>query len=338
MKNFDFVKTFSALLLCLRAVSSISATSYIHETDITRIKNLLISYIPCKDLSTLYGVSSALQKLDLSPEAYLEQSCNLLKYEALNNVKTEDIFYIAKSAAVLPKCGVVADNRIQEVLISSLNHASSMADLYYIVESLAAFNLSTPVEKIRPILDRILKQDDSAQSLGYAFHIASNFPGNIEQYYDRIEDVVVQADTVDNKYVQFEGGLSVTTLVLNGIFEISTKLGRKPDLNAEQVVGFGEYLVSRKTVRQAKSIANLLTSLEYLTTNQYFIPLVLSVSSQPVISSENRNLLVRVCDLLGNEIHWPVTAISETTLKLTVDLSAPIKGLSPTTSTDNSAV
>nr|CAG4635417.1 EOG090X04WQ [Artemia franciscana] len=188
------------------------------------------------------------------------------------------------------------------VLKSSLNHISSVADLYYVVESLAAFNLSIPVEKIRPILDRLLKQDDSVQSLGYAFHIASNFPGNIEQYYDRIEDVVVQADTVDNKYVQFEGGLSVTTLVLNGIFEISTKLGRKPDLNAEQVVGFGEYLVSRKTVRQAKSIANLLTSLEYLTTNQYFIPLVLSVSSQPVISSENRNLLVRVCDLLGNEI------------------------------------
>ena len=75
MKNFDFVKTFSALLLCLRAVSSISATSYIHETDITRIKNLLISYIPCKDLSTLYGVSSALQKLNLSPEVSLIFFC-----------------------------------------------------------------------------------------------------------------------------------------------------------------------------------------------------------------------------------------------------------------------
>lgn len=47
-------------------------------------------------------------------------------------------------------------------------------------------------------------------SIGYSLHIASQFDANGVFAYDRIEDAVVQADEIDGKYLQFEGGLSIT--------------------------------------------------------------------------------------------------------------------------------
>ena len=47
-------------------------------------------------------------------------------------------------------------------------------------------------------------------SLGYAFHIASTLSGDMSSIYERIEDAVVQADEIDGRMLQFEGGLSIT--------------------------------------------------------------------------------------------------------------------------------
>lgn len=47
-------------------------------------------------------------------------------------------------------------------------------------------------------------------SLGYSFHIASQLEGDISSLFNRIEDAIVQADEVDGRFLQFEGGLSVT--------------------------------------------------------------------------------------------------------------------------------
>lgn len=48
-------------------------------------------------------------------------------------------------------------------------------------------------------------------SLGYTFHIAAELGSAGSFVAKRIEDVIVQADEVDGKYLQFEGGLSVTS-------------------------------------------------------------------------------------------------------------------------------
>lgn len=48
-------------------------------------------------------------------------------------------------------------------------------------------------------------------SLGYAFHIASYIGRTGEFIYYGIVDAMVQADEVGGQYLQFEGGLSVTS-------------------------------------------------------------------------------------------------------------------------------
>lgn len=59
-------------------------------------------------------------------------------------------------------------------------------------------------------------------SLGYVFHIAADIGTPAAFAFDRIEDAVVQADEVDGQYLQFEGGLSITSIHL--IFIIYTIL------------------------------------------------------------------------------------------------------------------
>lgn len=52
-------------------------------------------------------------------------------------------------------------------------------------------------------------------SLGYTFHIAAELGTQGAFAFDRIEDAIVQADEVDSQYLQFEGGLSITSMALN---------------------------------------------------------------------------------------------------------------------------
>ena len=55
-------------------------------------------------------------------------------------------------------------------------------------------------------------------SLGHAFHVAAEIGSAGAPIFDWIEGAIAQADEVDGKMLQFEGGLSVTALVLNGAF------------------------------------------------------------------------------------------------------------------------
>jgi oligosaccharyltransferase complex subunit delta (ribophorin II) len=51
-------------------------------------------------------------------------------------------------------------------------------------------------------------------SLGYSFHIAAHLGTDGTFAFDRIEDAIVQADEVDSRFLQFEGGLSITGIYL----------------------------------------------------------------------------------------------------------------------------
>lgn len=57
----------------------------------------------------------------------------------------------------------------------------------------------------------------SVISLGYVFHIAADIGTPAAFAFDRIEDAVIQADEVDGQYLQFEGGLSITSIYLVAI-------------------------------------------------------------------------------------------------------------------------
>jgi hypothetical protein len=47
--------------------------------------------------------------------------------------------------------------------------------------------------------------------------------GELSALVERVEDALVQADEVDGRMLQFEGGLSVTSVVLTGAAALTKK-------------------------------------------------------------------------------------------------------------------
>jgi oligosaccharyltransferase complex subunit delta (ribophorin II) len=64
------------------------------------------------------------------------------------------------------------------------------------------------------VLDFVIIQDFKTKinySLGYIFHIAANLGSTGNFAFNHIEDAIIQADEVDGQFLQFEGGLSITS-------------------------------------------------------------------------------------------------------------------------------
>ena len=88
----------------------------------------------------------------------------------------------------------------------------SSQDVFYAVETLKLSNVGIDPVKLAEVLKAAVKADDSPSSIGYALWATATAFKTAQkvELWDRIEDVVAQADEVDKQYLQFEGGLSVT--------------------------------------------------------------------------------------------------------------------------------
>lgn len=117
--------------------------------------------------------------------------------------------------------------------------ATTIPELYHAVNALVSFGQKVPdaaAAKIVKTLQATLKKDDSPlkyvvlrdceqihityltsinnthfYSLGYVFHIAADLGPAGAFAFNHIEDAIVQADEVDGRFLQFEGGLGVTS-------------------------------------------------------------------------------------------------------------------------------
>jgi oligosaccharyltransferase complex subunit delta (ribophorin II) len=158
------------------------------------------------------------------------------------------------------------------------------------------------VEKLSKVLLTLVKKDDSLQSLGYGFNVASSLGAPAVAIVDRVEDAIAQADEVDGKLLQFEGGLSITSLVIIGALRV-TSYNQKPlPLTAEQTKKFASYFLSRRSVNQAKGASLLLESLTYIMEEKTITPIAIRVADNGQITPEDPVLKIRVCDLLGEAL------------------------------------
>ena len=94
-------------------------------------------------------------------------------------------------------------------------------------------------------------------SFGRAFYIASLLSKHNGPIFEYVEDIVAQVDQVKNdrvSWLQFEGGLSVTSLLFTGFMKLAATLKKPVPINQEQANLFANYLLSRKSVKTAKGM------------------------------------------------------------------------------------
>lgn len=212
--------------------------------------------------------------------------------------------YQASTAAEAIGCKLLSQgqNSVTQVLSAAISADASISNLFHAVLAQKALGQKVDSANVLKFLQAALKKDDSLLNLGYAFHVAAILDGDVKTIFDRIEDAIVQADEVDGKMLQFEGGLTVTNLILTGAYKLSTKVGKAPPISKMQSVKFANYFLSRKSVQAAKGAYFLLDALTALTNNKFHIPVAVTLASQATVSESSPKVQVRVNDLLGKSL------------------------------------
>lgn len=201
------------------AASPTSVTSHISAADLARFEVIFADGLRSRDIQAIYY--SALRSTSISKGEAKVVCLQLI--ETYNESKLNEFeknFYFV-GIFRQNKCNLPFPGKFEAAIRSSLEKdVKTVPELYY---NYFATRLLTEKEipdetkaRVAKNLLAILKKDDSLTSLGYAFNIAVDLGSHGQSIVDRVEDAIAQADEVDGRMLQFEGGLSTTALVLNG--------------------------------------------------------------------------------------------------------------------------
>lgn len=184
---------------------------------------------------------------------------------------------------------------------------------YFAQKSLDPSFLQVAVkDKLAKNLQTLLKKDDSLQSLGYGFYMASELGPSAAFAMDRIEDAIAQADEVDGKMLQFEGGLSITSLVINGVFKVTSANAKPSPISADQAKKLASYFLTRRSVTTAKGASVLLESLRLIMDQNTVSPIAIRVADNGQLTPASPLLKIRITNLLGEELKEKPAAVKVT--------------------------
>ncbi|KAF7996632.1 hypothetical protein HCN44_002278 [Aphidius gifuensis] len=289
--------------------SATSTNLYLTDSHRDKLAKVIEPGLKLTDVESVYYAVVGLKQLGRTiPNSldicnYLIKSCDKNEYK-----NAESINYIASTWKAIGSC---SSSLPTSTLISTLNavvdsSSSSIADYYHVASAHAALGRkidTTVVAKLSKILEAASKKEESLLNLGYIFHIAAELGPAGKFALNKIEDTIIQADEVDGKLLQFEGGLSVTSLIVTGIEKLSMAFEKLPPVTSQQIVKLTNYLLSRLTVQQPKGVVYLLSALNMLAKNKVSKPVAITLAENGnVISAKQPYVTVKVCDVLGNPL------------------------------------
>ncbi|CAF0949106.1 unnamed protein product [Brachionus calyciflorus] len=291
---------FGVLLASVAFVLSATNSNY-PTINLANLRRVFDAAKPYSDLSNAFY---SVKGLTLLGEKFQQQQhaeiCNLAKLK-LDKNSIESVFFALSLARSVPNCDIPSAD-YQQTLTKAAS-SQNVADLYYYTQ--LAELLKTPIDsvKVSKSLLEGLKADSSVLNQGYSLHIASLLSEGQKTFYDNIEDLLEQADEVDKKFLQYEGGVGTTSLVLEGVFELSAKLKKFPaKFDQAKLTKFVNYLTSKRSPTNPKSAYFLLKAALKLSDNQFHIPLVLNRLSSVSVSSQQPNLLISVTNIVGASV------------------------------------
>jgi len=298
----------SVLLILAVAIvgQALTPSSYFTANDVDKLRALFAGVQPYgSDLESVYYSVLGISLLDEAvPNA--EEACEALKSN-VDTTSVDSIFYASGSAGILGgkskvTCEIGAGDAKTVLTSAATSGESKTETIYHAIAAMTQLNLRIDSIKIGEALDEALQKDDSALSHGYGFLAASYLSGDVSRFHDLIEDVIAQADEVDEKYFQFDGGLHTTAVVIDGAYKLSATAKLKPTLSEDKVLKFANYFLSRKHAQQMRNAAAILSVSKTLTDNQYHIPIAVSLASQVSVTAQNPTVQVRVSNLLGGSL------------------------------------
>ncbi|XP_046384499.1 dolichyl-diphosphooligosaccharide--protein glycosyltransferase subunit 2 isoform X2 [Ischnura elegans] len=280
---------------------STNVASYLSVSDKARLKLVFTNAFQTSELNSLFYAISGYNILK-EPIPSVQDKCKFIISSVSSPPSVEAGYYAIASWKTLGTCQGNLPKTLAKVASDVIyDETSSIVDLYYAVHVLQNLNEKVPdVKKLVKQLQAALKKDDSLLNMGYTFHIAAALGAQEGKFaFERIEDAIVQADEVDGKLLQFEGGLSITALIVSGAYRLSDVVGKAPPITNVQAVKFANYFLSRKSVQLPKGAYHLLQVLRVFTDNKFHIPVCVTMAGGRSLTKETPMVSVRVSNVFG---------------------------------------
>ncbi|XP_055379542.1 dolichyl-diphosphooligosaccharide--protein glycosyltransferase subunit 2 [Condylostylus longicornis] len=300
------------LAYSVSCVPSRTVSDHLSSIHRQRFEKVFAEGISSNDLQTVYYAAINHEKITQDEKTNLCK--RILEVHAESKLNDfEKNFYLVGTYKHL-KCSTQLPQNVLNAISTSLGKDVSTAqEMFFNLFSSKVMGIKidkTTTEKLAKNLQNILKKDDSLSSLGYAFFIGAEFGNQASFVAERIEDAIVQADEVDGKMLQFEGGLSITALIINGAFKVTKSLNKPSPISEEQAVKFATYFLSRRSVQAAKGAHVLLEALKTLSDDKSIAPICIQLIGNGQLESSTPVLNIKVLDLLGRPLTQPISAIS----------------------------
>ncbi|XP_008550108.1 dolichyl-diphosphooligosaccharide--protein glycosyltransferase subunit 2 [Microplitis demolitor] len=303
-----------------------STNSYLTDDDKNRLQKVLEPGFKLSDVQSTYYAVLGYKLLAKA----IPNSAEICKYLAKNagndaDMSPETIFYIVSTWQSIGSCQSLPVSSLSKILAAVIEKdTSTIPDLYHAVSAYVSLSQKlseSTISKLVKLLQAALKKDDNLLNLGYIYHIAAVLGPAGDFALDKIEDTIVQADEVNGRSLQFEGGLSVTSLLVTGIAKLSTSRQKPPSVTSEQIVKITNYLLSRHLVQSIKGAAMLLSALKTLANNEFSKPICITLAEEKnAISVKQPFVNIKVCDIFGNALPTAPTVVANSATRLDDDV------------------
>lgn len=305
-----FVFSFFVLIHCLCLSTSLFVDTYLTARDKEQLKRVLVTGLVSENLPDLFYAVAGLKQLDQQiPD--VQTVCNKLVKLVGQSKSLDSVYFSTSTWKAIGTCSgtLVVDESVQDIY-SMLEKKDirdvHMSDLYFGVNVLSNLNLKPKdITKLINIIKRKMKPDDTIADFGYSIHLLASLGPDGRFALNRLSDAIMQVDQVDNKFLQFEGGLSVTALVLTGVYKFceAVQCNTSFPIQNDQALMFSNYFLSRKSVQTTKGAYFLINALKTLSNNKYHLPIAATlVKPMGELDDTQKVLSVRFTNLLGEPL------------------------------------
>ncbi|XP_031627769.1 dolichyl-diphosphooligosaccharide--protein glycosyltransferase subunit 2 [Contarinia nasturtii] len=309
MLKLGFLLFLSIFVLgdALRAIEN-----HLSSEDSVRLQQVFVDGIKSNDLQAIYFSALNLKELSAQEKSNVCERLLSLHGESKLN-EFEKNFYLVGASKLL-SCSSPVPAAILSTVKSSLAKDTTTAhELYYnYFSNKYAGNAVDDATKTRIAtnLQTILKADDSLSNLGHAFNIAAELGTKASTLSKWIEGTIAQADEINGKQLQFEGGLSITALIINGVLKFSKAVGGAAPLTEDQQNKFITYFLSRSVVLQPKGASLLLEVLSTIATDRKTAPIGISFIGNGQVFPEAQELNIQIVDILGEPVQPAISSVT----------------------------
>lgn len=209
----------TAAVVSPASAAGLAINSHLTDADLQRLQTVFRDGLTSADLQTVYYSALNYKAITTAQQTAACTHITRLHRDSKLNDFEKNFYLIAAYKQLL--CNAPLDEALQATVTGKTEFGTAQ-ELYYnyfAVRSMSTRLRDDQKAALAKNLLAIVRKDDSLTSLGYAFHVAAELGAPAAAVADWVEGAIAQADEIDGRQLQFEGGLSITALVLNGAFK-----------------------------------------------------------------------------------------------------------------------